>query len=145
MIHRETYNKLMAGLMSWGLLLLLTSIADSEFINKIPVLSDAQYRYPLEALLLVAGGTFIVSAIFTWLPHLIAARETNGALQSRVDFTMEMTRILKANSRDIHQLQHAVARLLKFTSVDMIRIAKPSDDNAATSDSNLENRLSRVL
>lgn len=140
---RDTYNKLMAGLMSWGLLLLLTSIADSEFVDKIPVLSDAQYRYPLEALLLVAGGTFIVSAIFTWLPHLIAARETNGELQSRVDFTMEMTRILKANSRDAHQLQHAVARLLKFTSVDMIRIARPNDENAISSESNLEYRLSR--
>ncbi len=140
---RETYNKLMVGLMSWGLLLLLTSIADSELINKIPVLSDPQYRYPLEALLLVAGGTFIVSAIFTWLPHLIAARETNSALQSRVDFTMEMTRILKANSRDLHQLQHAVARLLKFTSVDVIRVAKPNDKNTVSSDSNLENRLSR--
>ncbi len=140
---RETYNKLMAGLVSWGLLLLLTSLADSEFLSKIPVLSDAQYRYPVEALLLVAGGTFIVSAIFTWLPRLIAARETNDSLRSRVDYTTQMTRILKANSRDVHQLQHAVARLLRFTSVDIIRVSRPSGESAASPDNNLENRLSR--
>lgn len=137
----ETYNKLMAGLFSWGLLLLLTSIAKSDIINSIPVLSDAQYRYPLEALLLVAGGTFIVSAIFTWLPRLIAARETTSALQARSDYTSEMTRILKANSRNIHQLRHAVARLLKFSSVDMIRVSKPASESEPTSGTNLENRL----
>ena len=139
----ETYNKLMAGLVSWGLLLLLTSIANSELITKIPILSDAQYRYPLEALLLVAGGTFIVSAIFTWLPRLIAARETTSALQARSDYTSEMTRILKANSRDMHQLQHAVARLLKFTSVDTIRVNKPIIDPDPVVNTGLENRLSQ--
>lgn len=139
----ETYNKLMAGLVSWGLLLLLTSIAKNDLINNIPVLSDPQYRYPLEALLLVAGGTFIVSAIFTWLPRLIAARETTSALQARSDYTSEMTRILKANSRDKHQLQHAVARLLKFTSVDMIRVSKPTNEFEASLDGSLECRLSR--
>ena len=140
---RETYNKIMAGLVSWGLLLLITSIAQSDWVNKIPVLSDAQYRYPLEALLLVAGGTFIVSALFTWLPRLIEARETNGSLQLRIDFTTEMTRTLKANSRDIHQLQRAISRLLKFTSTDVLCIPNPNSEQAALLESSIETRLAR--
>ncbi len=127
---RETYNKLMAGLASWGLLLLITSIAQSDLINQIPILSDDQYRYPIEALLLVAGGTFIVAALFTWLPQLIRARENTDFLQARVTFANEITRSLKHNSGELHDLERMLTRLFKFTSVDTIAITKPDTDSA---------------
>ena len=127
---RETYNKLMAGLASWGLLLLITSIAQSDLINQIPILSDDQYRYPIEALLLVAGGTFIVAALFTWLPQLIRARENTAFLQARITFANEITRSLKHNSGELHDLERMLTRLFKFTSVDTIAITKPDTDSA---------------
>ena len=127
---RETYNKLMAGLASWGLLLLITSIAQSDLINQIPILSDDQYRYPIEALLLVAGGTFIVAALFTWLPQLIRARENTDFLQARITFANEITRSLKHNSGELHDLERMLTRLFKFTSVDTIAITKPDTDSA---------------
>ena len=129
---RETYNKLMAGLASWGLLLLITSIAQSDLINKIPILSDDQYRYPLEALLLVAGGTFIVAALFTWLPQLIRARENADSLQARIDFANEITRSLKRNSGNVHDLERMLTRLFKFTSVDTLILTKPEDPQSET-------------
>ncbi len=140
--ERDTYNKLMAGLAAWGLLLLITSIAQSSLIAKIPILSDDQYRYPLEALLLVAGGTFIVAALFTWLPQLIRARENTDSLQARIDFTNEITRAFKHNSGGLHDLERMLARLFKFTSVDTVILAKPDDQISSSSNrQSIEDRL----
>lgn len=119
---RDTYNKLMVGLLSWGFLLLISSLTQTGLINHVTILSRTQYRYPIEAVLLVGGGIFIITALVEWLPRLVTARDRVNTLQAQMQFTNDFLAALKVCGSDIRQVETAVKTKFQFQSVEFTTI-----------------------
>ncbi|GEM_PF-2305317 len=101
---QDSYNKLMVGQLLWALLLFVRVLADIGSLQRVPVLSQAEYRYLAEAFLLVSGGLFLVIGATEWVNRMTRADLKATGYQKRLDFLSAVA--------DLGRSQHEVLSFL---------------------------------